>query len=490
MAADVSDTSTVTDPGGGSREAVHDVVVIGAGAVGENAAGTAARFGLDVAIVESDLVGGECSYWACMPSKALLRPGEALEAARRSPGADGAATGEMDVAAALQRRNRIVQDWDDSSQEKWLEEEGIDLVRGYARLTGERTLEVLNEDGAISRLRADKAVVLATGSQNVLPEIPGIDQIGVWDSRDATSAQSAPESMLIIGGGTVGVEMAQAWAWLGSRVTIVHRSEHLLSPEEPFAGRELRTALERMGVEVLTEATTRSLARSPGEVAVASVESSDGEVVGIEVEVVVAATGRQARTDDLGLDTVGLTSGDFIEVNRHMQVDGVEGGWLYAVGDVNGLALFTHMGKYQARIAGAHIAGRPAAVSDIPLVPRVIFTSPEVAAVGLTESEAIEAGYDVDSLTHDIGDIAGAATLGKGYSGTVKLVVDRKDEVLVGATFVGPRTGEMIHAATVAIVGRVPLTDLWHAIPSFPTLSEVWLRLLEDYRDQGWDPYS
>ena len=480
----------MTDPDGGPEENTYDVVVVGAGAVGENAAGAAAHHGLQVAIVESDLVGGECSYWACMPSKTLLRPGEALEAARRSPGADGAVTGEIDVAAALERRNRIVHDWDDSSQEKWLEEEGIDLIRGYARLTGERTLEVLNEDGAVTGLRADKAVVLATGSRNVLPEIPGIDQIGVWDSRDATSAQTAPESMLIIGGGTVGVEMAQAWAWLGSQVTIVHRSEHLLSPEEPFAGRELRTALERMGVEVLTEATTRSLARSSGEMAVATVETSDGDVIEIEAEVVVAATGRQARTEDLGLDTLGLASGGFIEVNRHMQVDGVDGGWLYAVGDVNGRALFTHMGKYQARIAGAHISGRPAAVSEIPLVPRVIFTSPEIAAVGLTESEAIEAGYDVASLTHDIGDIAGAATLGKGYSGTVKLVVDRKEEVVVGATFVGPKTGEMVHAATVAIVGRVPLRALWHAVPSFPTLSEVWLRLLEEYRDQGWDPYG
>lgn len=490
MAADVSDAGTVTDPGGEFREVAHDVVVVGAGAVGENAAGTAARYGLDTAIVESDLVGGECSYWACMPSKALLRPGEALEAARRSPGADGAVTGEMDVAAALERRNRIVQDWDDSSQVKWLEEEGIDLIRGHARLSGERTLEVVNGDGLVTRLRADKAVVLATGSQNVLPEIAGIDQIGVWDSRDATSAQSAPESMLIIGGGTVGVEMAQAWAWLGSRVTIVHRSGHLLSPEEPFAGRELRAALERMGVEVLTEATTKSLTRSPGEVAVATVEKPDGGVVAIEADVVVAATGRRARTEDLGLEKVGLPTGSYIEINRHLQVEGVEGGWLYAVGDVNGRALFTHMGKYQARIAGAHIAGRPAAISEIPLVPRVIFTSPEIAAVGLTESEAVDAGYDVATLTHDIGEIAGAATLGKGYGGTVKLVVDTKNGVLVGATFVGPKAGEMLHAATVAIVGMVPLKILWHAVPSFPTLSEVWLRLLEGYLDQGWDPYS
>lgn len=490
MAADVSDAGTVTDQDGGPEETTYDVVVVGAGAVGENAAGTAALYGLNVAIVESDLVGGECSYWACMPSKTLLRPGEALEAARRSPGADGAVTGEMDVAAALERRNRIVQNWDDSSQEKWLEGEGIDLVRGHARLTGERTLEVRDEDGLISRLRAEKAVILSTGSQNILPEIPGIDQIGIWDSRDATSAQSAPESMLIIGGGTVGVEMAQAWAWLGSRVTIVHRSEHLLSPEEPFAGRELRTALERMGVEVMTEATTRSLARSPGEPALATIEKSDGEVVSIETEVVVAATGRRARTEDLGLEAVGLPAEGFIEVNDHMQVEGVEGGWLYAVGDVNGRALFTHMGKYQARIAGAHIAGRRAAVSEIPLVPRVIFTSPEIAAVGLTESEAIAAGYDVAALTHDIGNIAGAATLGKGYSGTMKLVVDKKNEVVIGATFVGPKTGEMIHAATVAIVGKVPLKALWHAVPSFPTLSEVWLRLLEGYQDQGWDPYG
>lgn len=473
-------------------DADYDVIVIGAGAVGENAAASAALGGLDVVIIESALVGGECSYWACMPSKTLLRPGEALEAARRSPGADGAVTGRLDAEAALARRNQMVSDWDDASQVEWLEGEGIDLVRGHARVTGERAVAVTAEDGSVIQLRAARAVVIATGSQNTLPEIEGIAHVGVWDSRDATSAQEVPESMLFIGGGTVGVEMAQAWAWLGSRTTIVHRSRHLLSPEEPFAGDELRQALERMGVEVLTDAETRSVHRPrPDGPAVARVARSDDTVTEIEAAVVVAATGRRARTDDLGLEAVGIEPGIFLEVNRHMQVEDVPGGWLYAVGDVNGRALFTHMGKYQARIAGAHIGGEEeAAVSPIPSVPRVIFTSPEIAAVGLTEAEAVEAGIPVVTLTHDIGQIAGAATLGKGYSGTVKLVVDRDRQVLVGATFIGPKMGELLHSATVAIVGEVPLKALWHAVPSFPTLSEVWLRLLEGYRDQGWDPYG
>lgn len=472
-------------------ETTYDVIVMGAGAVGENAADSAARAGLRVAIVEEDLVGGECSYWACMPSKTLLNPGKLVEAARRAPGAAEAVSGKIDVEAALQRRDGVVHDWDDSAQVEWLESRGIDLWRGHARLTGERMVAVAGPAGESHQLRATKAVVIATGSLPDDPGIEGIEDVLTWNSRDITSAEGPPGQLLFVGGGVVGVEMGQAWAWLGSRVTIVHNSGLLLKGEEPFVGEELRAALEYMGVTVVTGATAERVDSHTDGTVTTTVRHSDGSTDKLDADEVVVATGRRARTDALGLESVGLTPGRFLPVDEHMRVEGVDGEWLYAVGDVNGRALFTHVGKYEARIAGDHIGGVPhAAVSDIPAVPRVIFTSPEIAAVGLTEAEARDAGMSVDAVTHDLGQIAAGGVLGKGYSGTCKLVIDRKRQVLAGATFVGPHVAELLHSATIAIVGQVPIHRLWHAVPSFPTFSEVWLRLLEEYRDTGWDPYS
>lgn len=467
----------------------YDVIVIGAGAAGENAAGSAARLGLDVAVVEKELVGGECSYWACMPSKTLLNPGRLLEAARRAPGASEAVEKAVDPTAALERRDKLVHGWDDSAQVEWLENEGVHLLRGHARLTGEQAVEVTGRDGTTDQYRAS-AVVIATGSTPDDPGIEGMEDVRTWASRDITSSADVPGRLVFVGGGAVGVEMAQAWVWLGSDVTLVHNSRYLLKFEEPFVGEELQAALEEAGVTVLTEAeTTRVRTNADGSVT-ATVRHTNGGSQEIAADEVVVATGRRGRTEHLGLETVGLRPGRFLPVDRHMRVEGVDGGWLYAVGDVNGRALFTHMGKYQARVAGAHIGGMThAGVSDLPAVPRVIFTSPEIAAVGLTESQAAESGMTVDTVTHDLGQIAAAAVLGRGYSGTCKLVIDRDRQVVVGATFVGPSVAELLHSATVAIVGEVPLHRLWHAVPSFPTFSEVWLRLLEKHRDAGWDPY-
>lgn len=468
-------------------DSTYDVIVIGAGPAGENAADVAARDGLRVAIVERELVGGECSYWGCMPSKALLRPGEALDEIGRVPGARNAISGGVDLDDALRRRDAFTSNWDDAGQVEWVESVGVELIRGHARLAGERLVDVTSPDGTPTRYVATKAVVVATGTSSAMPPIPGLADITTWDNRDITAAKQAPRRLLVIGGGAIGVEMAQAWKWLGSdEVTIVELFDHLLSREEPFAGAELAAALERMGIVVHVSAETQRIERHGTDGPVrATVKLADGSTVHIEADEVLVATGRRPNTDDIGLESIGLEPGRFIEVDDHLLSVAAEGSWLYAVGDVNGRSLLTHTGKYQARIAGAHINGVDTqAWGDRTATPRVVFTSPEIAAVGLTEREAREQGLEVHTVRHDIGKVAAAPIVGKGHRGTVQLVVDAERRVIVGATFVGPRAGELLHAATIAIVGEVTLDTLWHAVPSFPTLSEIWLRLLETHRDE------
>lgn len=461
-----------------------EVIVVGAGPAGENAADVAARHGLEVAIVEGELVGGECSYWACMPSKALLRPGDVADMAARTPGFTG---GSIDVEAALARRDALAGGWDDSGQVAWLESVKVELVRGRGRLAGERTVTVEFGDGQVSTYEARRAVVIATGTSAAMPPIAGLAETGVWDSRDVTTAKEVPRRLLVIGGGVVGVEMAQAWKTLGSEeVTVIELFDRLLAQEEPVVGSELRQSFERMGIRVLTGARTNRISRQgPTGPVTAEIVAEDGSNISVEADEVVVATGRHPNTDDLGLETVGLEAGGYIDVDDRLRATAVPGGWLYAVGDVNGRSLLTHTGKYQARIAGAHIAGLDTrAWGDSKATPRVVFTNPKVAAVGMTESAAHEAGIAVRTVEYDIGQVAGAATLGRGYHGTSKLVIDADRRVIVGATFIGPVVGELLHAATIAIVGEVPLDDLWHAVPAFPILSEVWLRLLETYRDE------
>lgn len=463
----------------------YDVIVLGAGPAGENVADVAGREGLNVAIVERELVGGECSYWGCMPSKALLRPGEALEEASRVPGLT--VSEHVDTAAALARRDAFTSNWDDTGQAQWLESVGVDLIRGHGRLTGEKAVEVTASDGTVTRYTASRAVVIATGTGSATPPIPGLSDIATWDNRHITAATAAPRRLLVIGGGVIGVEMAQAWKWLGSeQVTVLEMFDRLLAREEDFVGDELAAAFEKMGIVVHTGANTSRVERNGTDGPVrAHVTLSDGTETVIEADEILVATGRRPSTADIGADTVGLEPGRYVSVDDHLLATAVPGDWLYAVGDVNGRSLLTHTGKYQARIAGAHINGvATSAWGDTKATPRVVFTSPEIAAVGMTEQQAREAGIDVKTVTYDIGHVAAAAVLGKGHGGTTKLVVDASRNVIVGATFVGPRVGELLHAATVAIVGELTLDTLWHAVPSFPTLSEVWLRLLETYRDQ------
>lgn len=455
----------------------HDVVVIGGGPAGENAAQYAVEgSGMSAAIVERELLGGECSYWACMPSKALLRPVAVADTTADLP---GVSTAHVAAKALLDRRDAWVSHYDDAGQVGWAEGAGLTVLRGRARLVGERAVRVSSADGDVV-VRARHAVVIATGSEARVP--PMYAAILPWGSRDATGVVEVPDRLAIVGGGVVACEAAVWMSALGSRVTMLVRDLRVLGRTEPFAGEAVLEGLRARGVTVLLGAEVSDVRRDApaatgtGRVhgGAVTLSTSAGELVADEL---LLSIGRSPRLDGLGLEAVGLTPDD-VTGGRLPQ-------WLHAVGDASGGPPLTHWGKHQARMVGARIvaaaAGEVAWEPDREApVPQVVFTDPEVASVGLTEAQARAAGHDVVTTRVPTASASGAALLRDHVSGHSQLVIDADSRLLLGATFVGPEVSELVHAATVAIVGGVPVHVLRHAVASYPTASELWLRLLEE----------
>jgi pyruvate/2-oxoglutarate dehydrogenase complex dihydrolipoamide dehydrogenase (E3) component len=463
------------------------VIVIGSGPVGESAAERAVRGGLTVAVVERRLVGGECEYYGCIPSKALLWPMELAAAVGRMPGPE--LSGPIDADAVTARRDEFVFHYDDSGPARDLEHYPATFVRGQGRLAGPLRVEVTGPDGDVQALQARHAVVLATGSDPVVPGVPGLAEARPWTNREATAVEKAPQRLAVIGGGPVACEMTQALQSLGSRdITMLVRDGRLLPRTEPFAGELLAKSFQEAGIDIRfghsAARVQRPVAGGP-----VIVEVDDGSR--IEADEILVATGRRPVVRDIGLESVGIEPDGPIAVDSSLRATGVPDGWLYAVGDVNGIIQLTHMGKYQARVCGDVIVARakgqpddgPALrdIADGRGAPQTIFTDPEICAAGRTEAQARADGFNVRAVEVDMSSVPGAQLQADGYTGRAKAVVDEDRRVLLGVTIAGPGVNDHLHAATVAVTGEVPLDRLWHAVAAFPTVSEFWLYLLQEY---------
>jgi pyruvate/2-oxoglutarate dehydrogenase complex dihydrolipoamide dehydrogenase (E3) component len=475
----------------------YDVISLGSGWAGRVIAARCVAAGLSAVVVERELIGGDCPFWACVPSKALLRPNEALDGTKKVGGAKERLVSEnvgVDVEAVFRRRDALASGWDDTAHLiPMVEKSGADIVRGVGKIIGEKKVEVENGQERIE-LEARHAVAICTGSEPIIPHIPGLAEAKPWGPREATSSSAVPEHLIIIGGGVVGAEMATAYSSYGAKVTIIHRSTELLPRLDPEAGKLVRESLASDGVKTLLSTSIVSVQRPvPG--GSVTIQLSSGEsLTGSDI---LVATGRRAITQQVGLESIGLKAlveqGGSLPVDESLLITGVPGSWLYAAGDVNGRALLTHTSKYHGRIAANAIIARAkgvfpshptkfdavSATADLVAVPQVIFTSPTVASVGLTRTDAHRVGRVVREIT------APAATLGAilhadGYpAGWAQWIVDANSGVLLGATIVGKDAANLLHASTVAIVGGLKIEQLVHAIPPFPTMSEVYLNLID-----------
>jgi pyruvate/2-oxoglutarate dehydrogenase complex dihydrolipoamide dehydrogenase (E3) component len=478
----------------------YDVVVIGSGPTGRTVSLRSAKKGFSVALIESELVGGDCHYWACIPSKALLRPPEALTEARQVEGAKQAASGTLSVESIFARRDNFVDHWNDSKLADKLMEKAIHIFRGHGRLNGPKSVVVTSGNGNNTSLVARHAVVLCTGSSAVIPEVPGLVQARPWTGRNATSAKKPPQHLAIMGDGPVACEMANVWSALGSKVTILSRHERILNRFEPFVGDRLAAAFEQRGISIRTNVSVREAERVNLQSPIQITLDDDGST-SITADELLVAVGRKPNTEDLGLEKIGLKPQQWLDIDDTCLVQGVNGEWLYAVGDINHRALLTHIGKYQARACAEAIQLRSRGTydgangdggvwskssakadrRDRDAISQVIFTDPQIASVGLTEQSAKNLKLNVRAVDHEMGTLEGAKLHTDEYIGHARIIIDEDRHIIVGATFIGPQVGELLHSATIAIIGEVPLERLWHAIPAFPTVSEVWVNLLENY---------
>jgi pyruvate/2-oxoglutarate dehydrogenase complex dihydrolipoamide dehydrogenase (E3) component len=471
----------------GSKD--FDVVVVGGGVGGVAAVRKLASAGLSVALVEDRLVGGECHYWGCNPSKTLLRPIEVFNLAKAVPGVREAISVEVpDIAAVFAKRDAIIEHLTDQDRTASLRQAGIAVFHGFGRLSGERTVRVAYAwgDTTEATLTARHAVVLSTGTRPNVPEIPGLAQARPWTNRDLTTMTHVPPRALVVGGGPVAVEFATILTGLGSTVTLLVRGNTLLRNCEPEARELVAQSLRTKGVTIHFEAELSAVARP---VAGGPVTATFQRQT-IEVDEVVLAAGRRANTDNLGLETLGLPGGGIVSVNDHLQAVGVTGGWLYALGDTTGRARLSHISTYHGRVVADIIAARAAGreLSDNELIARdggnlaqVIYTEPQVAKVGRTESQAHAEGFRVRTRTaHYPGAVAFLALYRDGFQGWAKLVINAQTNTLLGATFVGPQFSDLVQAATLAIVAKVPVSLLHHAVAPHPTVNQVWDPLLAE----------
>ncbi len=485
-------------------ERIYDVVVIGAGPPGWTLSIRLVKNGMSVALVENELVGGECNYWACVPSKALLRPPEALTEASEVEGAKQAVHGQLSAESVFSRRNKFVDNWDDSNMKAMVEKKGVVVVRGLGHLDGPRRVIVSSKDDDIT-LVANKAVVLSTGTRATIPKVKGLTEAQPWTNRNATGAKKVPSSLAIMGDGPVGCEMAHAYSSLGTKVTLLSINDGILGRYEPFVGERLMEVFKRRGISVRTNVNVKEVERlnHKQDHPPLNITLDDGST--IAAQELLVAVGRTPNTDKIGLETVGLKPGDWLQVDDTCLVQAVEGDWLYALGDINHRALLTHIAKYQARVCATAIIERAhgtlttsnsggsksgnsyepwkkwVATADHAAVPQVIFTDPQIASVGFTEKGARSLDMNVRAVDYEMDAVIGALLHTDGYSGHARIIVDEDRHLIVGATMIGPQVGDLLHSATIAVIGEVPLERLWHAVPSFPTTSEVWVGLLENY---------